>query len=151
MDMLFLLLVFFVYTMLSMAVHRGFRFRLPASYASEAGKKPHFDHRQADGSVYIDREPVPLQDLTTLLTARTRDRDTTGCPAVRRPGPPLPGSLRVLDRIRSAGLNRVSLQAELGRRRETVRIGSRRRRRLHLILLNLDFGRGGPRSLASVD
>jgi biopolymer transport protein ExbD len=115
MDMLFLLLVFFVYTMLSMAVHRGLPVRLPASYASEAGKETHISITvQADGSVYIDREPVPLQDLTTLLTARTRDRDTPAVLLFADRDLRYQVLFDVLDRIRSAGLNRVSLQAELG-------------------------------------
>lgn len=115
MDMLFLLLVFFVYTMLSMAVHRGLPVRLPASYASEPGKETHISITvQADGSVYIDREPVPLQDLTALLTARTRDRDTPAVLLFADRDLRYQGLFDVLDRIRSAGLNRVSLQAELG-------------------------------------
>jgi biopolymer transport protein ExbD len=115
MDMLFLLLVFFMYAMLSMAVHRGLPVLLPASDAAEPDADAALSVTvKADGTVYLDRRPVALRDLASALAA------AAGGPGASPPGVLLfaDRNLRyqdlfeVLDRIRGAGLNRVSLQAE---------------------------------------
>lgn len=118
MDLLFLLLVFFMYAMLSMAVHRGLPVRLPASDAAEPGTEMTLSVTvKEDGTVYVDREPVALHDLTAVLSAGA------GGAAASAPGLLLFADrglryqdlFEVLDRIRAAGLTRVSLQAEAGR------------------------------------
>jgi biopolymer transport protein ExbD len=115
MDLLFLLLVFFMYAMLSMAVHRGLPVRLPASGAAEPGTDLTLSVTvKEDGAVYVGREPVALRDLTTALAAGA------GGAAVSAPGVLLFADrglryqdlFEVLDQIRAAGLTRISLQAE---------------------------------------
>ncbi len=117
MDLLFLLLVFFMYAMLSMAVHRGLPVRLPASEAAEPDTESTLAITvKADGTLYVDREPVALRDLTAALAAGAggAGAGTPGVLLFADRNLPYQSLFEVLDRIRAAGLNRVSLQSEAG-------------------------------------
>jgi biopolymer transport protein ExbD len=116
MDMLFLLLVFFMYAMLSMTVHRGIPVFLPASQAAETTQDtPLTITVKMDGSVYLNRAAVALEDLTAALTARAQAEVAPGVLLFADRNLSYQNLFEVLDRIRAAGLSRVSLQAEPGR------------------------------------
>jgi len=112
-DIVFLLLVFFIYAMLSMAVHRGLPVELPLSTTAESDKKLILSVSvEADETVYVDKERVALENLTQVLQSKAGH--------IREPGVLIfaDRSLRyqmiykVLDKIRQAGLSRISLQAD---------------------------------------
>ena len=124
-DIVFLLLVVFIYAMLSMAVHRGLPVDLPVSATATIDQELILSvtvRAAADDSstdrVYVDEELVSLDDLAALLAERAKK--------MRRQGKPEPGVLLfadrtidyqqlfgVLDRINQAGLTRISLQADV--------------------------------------
>lgn len=113
-DIVFLVLVFFIYAMLSMAVHRGLPVVLPISTTSKIDKKLVLSVTvKADGTIFLDKERVDLEELSVLLKSRASGR--------REPGVLLFGDrnlsyqqlFRVLDQIRIAGLQRISLQSEV--------------------------------------
>jgi len=126
-DIVFLLLVVFIYAMLSMAVHRGLPVDLPVSATAISDQELILSvtvRAAGDGSstdhVYVDEEPVNLDDLSVVLSNRARE--------MRRQGNTDPGVLlfadrtidyqqlfAVLDRINQAGLTRISLQADVDR------------------------------------
>jgi biopolymer transport protein ExbD len=113
-DIVFLLLVFFIYAMLSMAVHRGLPVNLPASKTVEIDKKLILAVTvKADGSIFVDKEPVTLDRVTTVLQVKTKGQDQPGVLLFADRNLPYQSLFDVLDRIRQAGLNRISLQAEL--------------------------------------
>jgi len=113
-DIVFLLLVFFIYAMLSMAVHRGLPVDLPASKTVKIDKKLILAVTvKADGSIFLNKEPVALDRLTTLLQAKTTGQEQPGVLLFADRSLPYQSLFDVLDRIRRAGLNRISLQAEL--------------------------------------
>ncbi|MDJ0782618.1 MAG: biopolymer transporter ExbD [Desulfosarcinaceae bacterium] len=115
-DIVFLLLVFFIYAMLSMAVHRGMPVDLPASSAAEIDKQLTLSVTvQADGGLFLDKSPVSLAALQERITRQAMQE---GKPAAAM------GVLlfadrsvtyqqifEVLDQIRLAGPTRISLQA----------------------------------------
>ena len=112
-DIVFLLLVFFIYAMLSMAVHRGLPVELPLSTTAEIDKQLTLSVSvEADETIYVDKERVALEHLTETLRSKA-DR-------IREPGVLIfaDRSLQyqmiynVLDKIRQAGLSRISLQAD---------------------------------------
>ena len=112
-DIVFLLLVFFIYAMLSMAVHRGLPVELPLSTTAEIDKQLTLSVSvEADETIYVDKERVALEHLTEALRSKA-DR-------IREPGVLIfaDRSLQyqmiynVLDKIRQAGLSRISLQAD---------------------------------------
>jgi biopolymer transport protein ExbD len=113
-DIVFLLLVFFIYAMLSMAVHRGLPVNLPASKTVKIDKKLILAVTvKADGSIFVDKEPVALDRLTTLLQTKTTEQEQPGVLLFADRNLPYQSLFEVLDQIRQAGLNRISLQAEL--------------------------------------
>ena len=112
-DIVFLLLVVFIYAMLSMAVHRGLPVALPASRAAEIEKSLVLSvTMQRDGSVYLDTAPVPLEELTHTLRSRADGQANPGVLLFADKDVSYQDLFGVLDRIRQAGLHRISLQAE---------------------------------------
>lgn len=113
-DIVFLLLVFFIYAMLSMAVHRGLPVRLPSAASSQIEKLTTLSVTiKADGSAFVDKEPVPLSELAGVLKAKAAGNHQTGVLLFADRSLTYQKLFRVLDQIRSTGLNHVSLQAEL--------------------------------------
>lgn len=121
-DIVFLLLVFFIYAMLSMAVHRGLTVELPVSATAALDREQLLSVtvKYAAGGVayFVDEEPVALTALAAFLRARAAaELAASG----REPGVLLFADHQidyqqlflVLDRINQAGLSRISLQADV--------------------------------------
>ncbi len=112
-DIVFLLLVFFIYAMLSMAVHRGLPVQLPSSRSAAVEKTLVLAVTvRADGSVYLDGEPVSVASLSPVLAKKAGGDKEAGVLLFADRHLPYQTLFRVLDQIRAAGLERVSLQAE---------------------------------------
>jgi len=112
-DIVFLLLVFFIYAMLSMAVHRGLPVRLPNSTSTRVEKHTTLSVSiTADGSIFVDKEPVALAELAVVLKAKAADGRQTGVLLFADRSLSYQKLFRVLDQIRTTGLDQVSLQAE---------------------------------------
>jgi biopolymer transport protein ExbD len=112
-DAVFLLLVVFIYAMLSMAVHKGLPVALPTSATAELDTQALLTITvSADGAVFVDQEPVALEGLQGLLEAATRTDKETGVLLFADRDLPYQALFRVLDKVRQAGLHRISLQAE---------------------------------------
>ncbi|MBW1667317.1 MAG: biopolymer transporter ExbD [Deltaproteobacteria bacterium] len=112
-DIVFLLLVFFIYAMLSMAVHRGLPVILPTSSTAKVGKHLVLSVTvRSDGAVYLDKQRVPPGRLTELLRKRSGQQKEAGVLLFADKSLPYQKLFQVLDEIRTAGLSRVSLQAQ---------------------------------------
>ena len=112
-DIVFLLLVFFIYAMLSMAVHRGLPVELPLSTTAEIDKKLILSVTvKADETIYVDKERVALKDLTQVLRSKAGDTREPGVLIFADRALQYQMIYNVLDKIRQAGLSRISLQAD---------------------------------------
>ena len=112
-DIVFLLLVFFIYAMLSMAVHRGLPVELPLSTTAEIDKKLILSVTvEADAVIYVDKERVALADLTQVLQSKAGGIREPGVLVFADRTLPYQMIYNVLDKIRQAGLSRISLQAD---------------------------------------
>ena len=112
-DIVFLLLVFFIYAMLSMAVHRGLPVELPLSTTAEVDKKLILSVTvKADKTIYIDKERVALMDLTRVLQIKAGDTREPGVLIFADRALPYQMVYNILDKIRRAGISRISLQAD---------------------------------------
>jgi len=112
-DIVFLLLVFFIYAMLSMAVHRGLPVELPLSTTAEIDKKLTLSVSvEADETVYVDKERVALEHLTEVLKGKAEQIGQPGVLIFADRSLNYQMIYTVLDKIRLAGLSRISLQAD---------------------------------------
>ena len=77
-DIVFLLLVFFIYAMLSMAVHRGLPILLPTSSSAQIDKSLVLSVTiKSDGTLYVDKEQVAFihpKKLNGVLTELIDDK-----------------------------------------------------------------------------
>jgi biopolymer transport protein ExbD len=113
-DIVFLLLVFFIYAMLSMAVHHGLPVILPTSSTSGIEKKLVLAVTvKDDGAVYVNETPVPLKELAAYLKIQALQRVQPGVLLFADRRLSYQRLFQVLDQIRVAGIQRISLQSEL--------------------------------------
>jgi biopolymer transport protein ExbD len=112
-DIVFLLLVFFIYAMLSMAVHRALPIALPKSGTAEIDNRPLLSVSIThEGSVYIDRQLVELADLPAILESKTGEEKDRGVQVFADRLVEYQRLFVVLDSIKKAGISKISLQAE---------------------------------------
>jgi biopolymer transport protein ExbD len=112
-DVVFLLLVFFIYAMLSMAVHRGLPVVLPASSSAKIDKKLVLSVSiKSDGTIYIDKHQVVLEDLAETLKVRAFHETDPGVLLFADRDISYQKLFKVLDQIQTAGIHRISLQAD---------------------------------------
>jgi biopolymer transport protein ExbD len=117
-DIVFLLLVFFIYAMLSMAVHHGQQVDLPES--GTAG----LETTEAIGitiqdvgkglKVFVDEKTVEMSELQQVLEQK-KEASKNKKPNVQifaDKSVSYQGLFRVMDQVKNAGLTKISLQAE---------------------------------------
>ena len=115
-DIVFLLLVFFIYAMLSMAVHRGLPVALPTSSSATIDKELVLSVSvKTDGTIYINRDQIPLNDLSSTLISKTKGYKDPGVLLFADRDLSYQKLFSVMDQIRTAGINRISLQAEVNK------------------------------------
>jgi biopolymer transport protein ExbD len=112
-DLMFLILVSFVYGVFFMSVHRGVPVALPFSSTAKIEKQLTLTLSiQSDGTLFLDKEPVPFENLGQTLKLRAAENKETGILLFADKNLPYQKLYTVLDLIRMAGLSQVSLQAE---------------------------------------
>jgi len=113
-DIVFLLLVFFIYAMLSMAVHRGLPVLLPSSVSAKIDKELIFSVTvKSDGTLYVDKEQVSLNDLASFLKTKSAPEKDVGILLFADRSLSYQNLFQVLDQIKMAGIHRISLQADV--------------------------------------
>jgi biopolymer transport protein ExbD len=112
-DIVFLLLVVFIYTMLSMAVHKGMPVSLPNGEQVQPEKtSPISVTVTRSGEIFVNQTPVALDDLKGILEEHPEVDSETGVLLFADRQVAYQQLFEVLDRIRQSGLHRISLQAE---------------------------------------
>lgn len=113
-DIVFLLLVFFIYAMLSMAVHRGLPVLLPTSASAKIDKELIVSVTiKSDETIYVDKEQIGLNDLATFLKTKAETDKDVGILLFADRNLSYQKLFQVLDQIKMAGIHRISLQAEV--------------------------------------
>jgi len=70
-DIVFLLLVFFIYAMLSMVVHRGFKVDLPQATTAEIDRKDYISITvDKDNRILLDKAGILLENLSEEVKAK---------------------------------------------------------------------------------
>ena len=115
-DIVFLLLVFFIYAMLSMAVHHSLPVSLPVSSATEIQTELNLTITvNYNGEIFLDSTKVSPNKLQAALLEKMQKE--TGTRSVQvdlfaDKALSYQELYRVLDIIRTAGISNVSLQAD---------------------------------------
>lgn len=115
-DVVFLLLVFFIYAMLSMAVHRSLPVSLPGSSAAEIDTELNLTITiKSDGEIFLDSKNVSQDELQAVLLKKKQsetDAKSVQVDLFADKALSYQELYRVLDIIRTAGISNVSLQAD---------------------------------------
>lgn len=112
-DIVFLLLVVFIYTMLSMAVHQGMPVALPTGEQVQPEKKAPLSVTVTQaGEIFVNKKPVALERLHLVLVDHPDADSHSGVLLFADRRVAYQQLFEVLDRIRKAGLHRISLQAD---------------------------------------
>jgi biopolymer transport protein ExbD len=115
-DIVFLLLVFFIYAMLSMAVHRSLPVSLPVSTTAQIFTELNLTVTvNYAGEIFLESTRVSLEELQTILQEKTQMAGNGKAVRVdlfADKALSYQQLYRVLDKIRTAGISNVSLQAE---------------------------------------
>jgi len=111
-DIIFLLLVFFIYSMLSMAVYRGIPVMLPSAETVEHTKeRALFITVDKDGNVFVDKELIARDQLLSRLR-REQAAFPQKIAIISGDGDsPYRAFVDVLDKVRLAGFKKVSVEA----------------------------------------
>lgn len=115
MDIVFLLLVFLIYAMLSMAVQRGMPVSLPVSTNAPKQETSTLSLTiQQDGSLWLDKTPVQLEQLAAEINRSFHGEEEKKEPVLQifaDADLPYQKLFNVLDVLKQADLKKVSLQA----------------------------------------
>jgi len=111
MDLMFTLLVFFIYSMLSMTVHHGVPLTLPEAKSSAVERHQNIQISiTKTGHIFVNKREVALTELAgEILAAREKDKGITvlvsgdGAVSYER-------IMEVLDTLRTHGISDVVLE-----------------------------------------
>ena len=111
-DIIFLLLVFFIYSMLSMVVYRGIPVQLPEADSVEKQTDDVLAITiNADGGIFVDREKVSRMELISVLKELRAAAPDRGVIISGHGEVDYRVFVEVLDKVRIAGFNQVSMEA----------------------------------------
>ena len=114
-DIVFLLLIFFIYAMLSMAVHRSLPVSLPVSSTAAVNTELNLTVTvRRNGEIFLDKRKVTLEQMQKILidvTRKSGDDKSVKVDLFADKALSYQELYQVLDGIRTAGISNVSLQA----------------------------------------
>ena len=114
-DIVFLLLVFFIYAMLSMAVQRGMELDLPKSSQTEQTKESPLSlsirKEETTLALYLNKQPVTLTELQHHLTTLQSNPKPPQILIFAEKHITYQQLYLILDELKKAGVNDISLQA----------------------------------------
>ncbi len=106
-DIVFLLLLFFIYAMLSMVVHRGVKVELPETSRAEVDKRNYISITIAgDNALYLNKEPVTWEKLKGKL-AQKFNKEKVPVFINGDKQADLGLAIRILEFLRKAGIKEV--------------------------------------------
>ncbi len=109
MDCVFLVLVFFVYAMLTMVVHRGVSVDLPSAGGAQTDHRAHITVSiRSDNTLAVEGEPVTMAQLVAVVKPLTESSQRVVCiDGDRRSNYGV--AIGVMDRLQTAGIKTALL------------------------------------------
>ncbi len=109
MDVMFLILVFFVYSVFSMSVHRGLKVDLPSAQGAFEKGDPTLITLTADNALFLNKQPMPLDELVLATVKIWRDHGTPVLISADK-GATLGTGIELLGKLKNGGVERVAFQ-----------------------------------------
>ena len=112
-DVMFLVLVFFIYSIFDMTMHRGVKVDLPGAKGAEEKGDRVVVTILPDDSLQLDGEPLARPDLVSRVAALVAGADVGEKPSIIVSGDrsaSLGTGVALLAELKSAGVERVSFQ-----------------------------------------
>ena len=115
-DVVFILLVFFIYAMLAMVVHRGMEVRLPTASTAQREQQDSIQVSiTEDGQLWVNRVPVGLAGLANAVQEVLAGGSTNRIVLLQCDERADSGVvLRSLDALRAAGIHQVTFATREG-------------------------------------
>jgi biopolymer transport protein ExbD len=112
-DVVFLLLVFFIYAMLSMVVHRGMKVDLPAGSTAQLDKRQYVSiSLDADNAIRVQDQVVTLDEVAAAVQRHRADSADLPVFIAGDQHADLGLALQILDRLRQVHINEVSFEMD---------------------------------------
>lgn len=114
-DMIFLLLVFFIISTMYMSEVKTIPIRLPVARNSETVSKSNFNVSvKQDGSLYLDEQQIPM-DVLVANAALESKRDSSFSVIIRAEGEAdYKLVITLMDKLKGAGVTRFGLATDVG-------------------------------------
>ena len=109
MDVMFLILVVFVYSIFSMSVHRGLKVDLPAAKGSQQKGEQTIITLAADNTLYLNKQPMPL-DALVLATVKLWRASAAPVLISADKAASLGTGIELLSKLKNGGVERVAFQ-----------------------------------------
>jgi biopolymer transport protein ExbD len=109
-DVVFLLLVFFIYAMLSMVLHHGLKVDLPKAGSSQLDSRDYLNITiTAENKILFGKTETTLDTLVPLVTAQLEEKGTdTPLFIEGDQAADLGIAITILDHLQKAGIEKVS-------------------------------------------
>ncbi|HRR34752.1 MAG TPA: biopolymer transporter ExbD [Kiritimatiellia bacterium] len=109
MDVMFLILVVFVYAVFSMSVHRGLKVDLPSARGTLLKGDTLVITVSADNSLALNKEPMALDDLVLATVTRWRENPVPVLISADRAAA-LGTGIELLGKLKNGGVEQVAFQ-----------------------------------------
>jgi biopolymer transport protein ExbD len=112
-DVVFLLLVFFIYSMLSMTVHRGLPVDLPTASTATVDEETFITVTlQRDGRLFLEDQAVDTHSLASLLLQEKQKKPDIQVYLRADKEVSYQRAVEVMDLVRSAGIHKLALETQ---------------------------------------
>ncbi len=114
-DVVFLLLVAFIFFAMSMTINRGIPVNLPVSSAAQVKEKDCAEIAiKKNGEIFFNREKINVQALISRLVLLHRESPGTKIIISGDREAPYEAVVSVIDMVKKAGISGLSLKTETG-------------------------------------
>lgn len=111
MDVMFLILVFFVYSIFSMSVHRAIKVNLPAAIGTTEKGEMTMVSLTAENTLYLNKRPMKMEDLVPLAAGLWKEKKLPVMISADQKAE-LGVGIELLSKLKKAGVERVAFQVE---------------------------------------
>ena len=114
-DMIFLLLVFFIISTMYMSELKTIPIRLPVAQNAETVSKSSFNVTvKKDGSIYLDEDQMDIEQLVANAAMESK-RDSSFSVIIRAEGDAeYKTVIKLMDKLKGAGVTRFGLATDVG-------------------------------------